>query len=286
LPDGTLGTQDLLAAVRGLTNLQTLGLRNVLQHLLDDQQAQVYSGLTASSLLQQLDLSACRFPPKCGQAVLHGACSLPYLQRLVLYRCEDPPGSVLQIKDIDSLVDSCPALEDLALWLGPGSNSSSSGSGGQASSSSSSISAHAAAPAGPQPQPQLQALMGLAALTRLVVAGPGVTCAELAAVGQLRGLHSLAMYRCSSLNDIALLQLTQLTGLTALAIDAHSCVTKWLGVSEYLYLQGPVTVTSQVGVASQSRVTNKSGVVTQAGQAVTFPLDKTQGIARVSRLRM
>lgn len=97
LPDGTLGTQDLLAALRDLTHLQTLGLRNVLQHLLDEQQAQAYSGLMASSALQQLDLSACRFPPNSGPAVLHGGCSLPHLQRLVLYRCEDPPGSVLQV---------------------------------------------------------------------------------------------------------------------------------------------------------------------------------------------
>jgi hypothetical protein len=282
LPDGTLGTQDLLAALRVLTNLQTLGLRNVLQHLLDEQQAQAYSGLTASSLLQQLDISACRFPPKCGQAVLHGACSLQYLQRLVLYRCEDPPGSVLQIEDLDSLVGSCPALEDLALWLGPGSSNGSSG--GQTGSSSSSSAAHAAAPAGPQPQLQLLPLLGLRALTRLVVAGPGVACAELAAVAQLRGLEALAMYRCSTLNDIALLQLTQLTGLTALAIDAHSCVTKWLGVSEYLYLQGPVSVTSQGGFASQSSVTHGSVAVTQPGQAVTLPVDRSKGAARVSGL--
>lgn len=60
LPDGTSGTQDLLAALRGLTGLQSLGLRNVLQHLLPEEQGEVYAGLTASSVLQQLDLSACR----------------------------------------------------------------------------------------------------------------------------------------------------------------------------------------------------------------------------------
>jgi hypothetical protein len=60
LPDGTSGTQDLLAALRGLTGLQSLGLRNVLQHLLPEVQGEVYAGLTASSVLQQLDLSACR----------------------------------------------------------------------------------------------------------------------------------------------------------------------------------------------------------------------------------
>lgn len=203
-------------------------------------------------------LCACRFPPNTGQVLLHGACSLPHLQRLVLYRCEDPPGSVLQIQDLDTLVECCPALQELALWL-PARSSSVDAEG----ASSSSNGARGGRPSHGAPgskQLQLAPLLALPDLTSLVVAGPGVTCAELAAVGQLR-LSSLALYRCSALADPALLQLTQLNQLTVLAIDAHSCVTKWPGVSEYLYLQGP------------------------AGQQAQAPMgsaDRTQGIARVS----
>lgn len=61
LPDGISGTRDLLVALNGLTGLQCLGARNVLQHLLPEEQAQLYGGLSASSLLEQLDLSACRW---------------------------------------------------------------------------------------------------------------------------------------------------------------------------------------------------------------------------------
>lgn len=209
---------------------------------------------------------ACRFPPNTGQVLLHGACSLPHLQRLILYRCEDPPGSVLQIQDLDTLAECCPALQELALWLPPRSSSTDSGRGAEDGPGSSSSGGRGpglgriAAP-GSQ-QLQLAPLLALPGLTSLVVAGPGVTCAELAAVGQLWGLSSLAMYRCSALADAALLQLTQLSQLTPLAIDAHSCVTKWLGVSEYLYLHGA-----------------------PPGQQVQAPMgsaDRTQGIARVS----
>jgi hypothetical protein len=260
-----------------LTNLQTLGLRNVLQHLLDDhhqqqqqqQQAQAYSGLTASSALQQLDLSACRFPPNSGAAVLHGGCCLPRLQRLVLYRCEDPPGSVLQVPDLDRLVDCCPVLEDLALWLSLSSNGSSGGGSSGSNGDSSSFQA-----AG---QPQLQPLVGLSALARLVVAGPGVTCGELGAVGQLQGLQSLAMYRCSPLADASLLQLTQLTRLTTLAIDAHSCVTKWLGVTEYLFLQGPAGSRAAPSAAAAAGA-QPSGASTPLSSS---PIDGSKGIARV-----
>jgi hypothetical protein len=266
LPDGSTGTQDLLGALLCLQELQALDLRNVLQHLLPDELLQAYAGLTASSMLQQLDLSACRFPPKCGQLLFapdssssssssrgsngagggrRNASRLPHLRQLVLYRCEDPPGSVLQLHSLSSLVCCCPALADLAFWLRPGSTSSNNGgdSGGSDSGGSSGGSAvgfrDAAARAGQRTFGlHLQALQGLTALTKLVVAGPGVTNSQVAAVAQLQQLQSLAMYRCSPLADASLLCLTHLRQLTSLAVDAHSCVTKWAGFSEYLYLQG------------------------------------------------
>jgi hypothetical protein len=244
LPDGFLGTQDLLVALRGLTQLQTLDLRNILQHLLPEQQGQSYAGLTASSVLQQLELSACRFPPNSGQFVLSSACCLPYLRRLVLYRCEDPPGSVLQLSNLDSLVDCCPALEDLALWVSPhsssptGGHASSSSGGGLVAGGGGSSNSSAGGMRESHTGLQLQPLLQLPALTRLVVAGRGMTRGELSILAQLRQLLSLAMYRCSPLTDAALLGLTHLTQLTSLAVDAHSCVTSWPGVTEYLYIQG------------------------------------------------
>lgn len=172
--------------------------------------------------------------------------------------------SLLQVTDLDRLVECCPVLEDLALWLSLGSSGSSGGGG---SGSSSSFQAG---------QPQLQPLVGLSALTRLVVAGPGVTCGELGAVAQLRGLQSLAMYRCSALTDVSLLQLTQLTRLTTLAIDAHSCVTKWLGVTEYLFLQGPAGRRAPSAAAAAGA--QQPGASTQLSSS---PVDLSKGIARV-----
>lgn len=240
LPDGTGGTHDLLAALQGLTQLQRLDLRNVLQHLLPEDSPQAYySGLTASSVLQDLDFSACRFPPSSAVQVLHGSCSLQELRRLVLYRCEDPSGSVLQLQDLQHLVGCCPALEELSLWVvsSSGNTNSTNSNGGGHGDGASSSSRDPAAAAGQQ-RGQLAALCKLPRLTNLVVAGPGVSSGEVWALAQLRQLTSLAMYRCSQLTNAALLQLTQLQQLSVLAIDAHSCVGHWTGFEQYVFLQG------------------------------------------------
>jgi len=184
------GGAALPSVVGGLQQLMELQLCDVTNWPVT---AATYSGLTASSKLQRLDLNSFDMPPGIWLHVFPPGRQLPALQKLrVLHddaerTFEHPPALALGSDDFSCLVNCCPGLQEVGIGVQPGAQLA-----GLASAS------------------------GLTSLSVDLVDEESFT--SLGALSRLVRLQALAVDVVGPFSPCSLLYLTTLTALTSLTI--------------------------------------------------------------------
>lgn len=192
MPGGGAGVAKLLSHLQPLQQLQHLQLTYsnlALTTRAGNPPVAAFSALTASSMLQHLDISSCTLPTGVWQHIFPAGRQLPHLQALNISRVKGSPGTYAAAPDISLLVSCCPGLQLLDMWgLQHGVG-------------------------------QLAPLQGLSGLQTLSLAVDDHTAVEgVQAVCQLTGLRHLRMDlpRSADVHGLQLWQLMQLQQLTAL----------------------------------------------------------------------
>jgi hypothetical protein len=176
----------LLSHLQPLQQLTNLCLSYSCQFRADGPPAAACAALTASSRLQQLDLSGCQLPAGAWQHLFPAGRQLPQLQSLDVSLVKQPTSGYAAIPDISRLVSCCPSLQCLKLR-------------------------------GLQIEPNLlQGLSGLHTLQTLHLTAAEPMQQTLDVVCQLTRLKQLHVDLTEPSQEGLMLQLTQLRQLTAL----------------------------------------------------------------------
>jgi hypothetical protein len=185
---GAAGEAQLLSHLQPMQQLTHLDLFDSLDEVEESNPpASAYAALTASSKLQNLDISQCTLPAGVWQHVFPAGRQLPNLQSLNLNGVKQPSGEYATAPEGSRLVSCCPGLQYLDMWS--------------------------------LRSPELAIVQGLSALTTLRCNLGDATVQVVQAVCQLTRLRELDVQECDPMKEQGLLlQATQLNKLTRLLL--------------------------------------------------------------------
>jgi hypothetical protein len=119
MPGGATSVAQLLSSLQPLFRLQHLQLthRNLaLTTGSGNPPVAAFSALTASSMLQHLDVSWCTLPAGVWQHMFPAGRQLPHLRWLDTSHARQPSGAYASAPDINFVVSCCPGLQFLDMW--------------------------------------------------------------------------------------------------------------------------------------------------------------------------
>lgn len=116
MPGDNAGEEaQLLSLMQHMQQLTHLGVDDSLCAAEGDPPAAAYAALTASSKLQQLNVSCCHLPTDVWQHMLPVGRQLPFLQHLDVSKVKQPGGAWATPPEGTCLVSCCPGLQSLEL---------------------------------------------------------------------------------------------------------------------------------------------------------------------------